>query len=245
MRSMFLLMAVISAAIVGISTLATQASAGGSILNDRVQTAYEASQPETSFAGTYFGLIGTYAFSEWDEKVVISDRFKELDSEGFLGGVTLGTNVQRGRVVLGVVGDISWGKLDANQHREGKKFEVTTRSELENLWTARVKLGVVEGKWMGYLTGGLAGARFTTETQLDFMKHGLMSQKQSEILLGYSIGGGVEYKMNRNWSISTEYLYVDLGGVNTAYNDFVRPTLESEVDGVTLHTVRAGINYKF
>ena len=34
---------------------------------------------------------------------------------------------------------------------------------------------------------------------------------KSEIETGYTVGGGLEYALDEDWSLKTEYLYVDLG----------------------------------
>jgi outer membrane immunogenic protein len=62
---------------------------------------------------------------------------------------------------------------------------------------------------------------------------------KEEVASGYTLGGGLEWQFAPNWSLKTEYLYVDLGeqtlsgpsGTYTTDTDF--------------HTVRAGVNFRF
>jgi outer membrane immunogenic protein len=83
--------------------------------------------------------------------------------------------------------------------------------------------------WMPYVTGGLAVA----EVEAD---NGFSSG--SDTVAGWTVGGGLEVKLDRNWSVKGEYLYVDVGdSFNLGGGE--RATLED------LHIVRGGINYKF
>ena len=62
---------------------------------------------------------------------------------------------------------------------------------------------------------------------------------------GWTVGGGVEYALNRNWSIGAEYLYMDFG--KDTLNSAGAPSIP--VTSVTFHdrsqVARAALNYKF
>ena len=55
------------------------------------------------------------------------------------------------------------------------------------------------------------------------------------------MGGGIEWAFAPNWSLRSEYLYVNLGD-----DDFTAPggqfATHTETD---FHTVRMGLNYRF
>jgi outer membrane immunogenic protein len=61
--------------------------------------------------------------------------------------------------------------------------------------------------------------------------------------IGWTLGGGVEYKIARDWSIKAEYLHFDFGSKNA--------TLTSGAgvfpynNDLTVDTVKVGINYLF
>jgi outer membrane immunogenic protein len=62
---------------------------------------------------------------------------------------------------------------------------------------------------------------------------------------GWTVGAGIEGALGNNWSAKLEYLYVDLGTINTAFagvGAFAPLTVSSHV---TDNIVRAGVNYKF
>jgi outer membrane immunogenic protein len=67
-----------------------------------------------------------------------------------------------------------------------------------------------------------------------------VSFSSDEVKTGYALGGGIEWAFAPNWSLKSEYLYVNLGD-----NDFSGPggvAAHSEPD---FHTVRMGLNYRF
>jgi len=68
-----------------------------------------------------------------------------------------------------------------------------------------------------------------------------VSFSNDEIKTGYALGGGIEWAFAPNWSLKSEYLYVNLGD-----DDFTAPggqfATHTETD---FHTVRMGLNYRF
>ena len=106
--------------------------------------------------------------------------------------------------------------------------------------------------WLLFITGGLAYGR--TEYNFSFAQPGAANNfppspttyalRQSSTDIGYAVGVGGEYKLNRNWSVKGEYLFVDLG--TRTINTF-------DIDGVPFrasysvrdHIGRVGVNYTF
>ena len=56
---------------------------------------------------------------------------------------------------------------------------------------------------------------------------------------GWAIGAGVEYAINRNWSVDARYMYSELP--NRGYNFGGGP----EAFGEKSHTIQLGVNYRF
>jgi outer membrane immunogenic protein len=76
-----------------------------------------------------------------------------------------------------------------------------------------------------------------------------MTGSSSEVRGGWTIGGGGELALSSNWSLKAEYLYVNLGSnafsiVGTCCSD-IPATNGVRVGDVELHTVRAGLNWRF
>jgi outer membrane immunogenic protein len=69
------------------------------------------------------------------------------------------------------------------------------------------------------------------------------------IKTGWTVGGGMESPLEffgmfgKNWTVKTEYLYVDLGSSSDTYS--VGPAPFTLTTKVQEHIVRGGINYHF
>ena len=135
----------------------------------------------------------------------------------FVGGGQLGYNWQTGPVVFGLESDFDY------------------RSGFGSggfLGTARGRLGYAfSNAWMLYATGGLAYGN-------TFNDNSYMFNSGNSMRIGYALGGGVEYAVNRNWSIKGEYLFTDLGRSTASFYGLAPQRSQS-------HLVRLGVNYRF
>ena len=67
---------------------------------------------------------------------------------------------------------------------------------------------------------------------------------------GWTVGGGVETKLSRNWTAKTEYLYIDAGSYTVGTDPFgvgVAPGSGALVPTTfdhTYHVIKTGLNYK-
>jgi outer membrane immunogenic protein len=61
---------------------------------------------------------------------------------------------------------------------------------------------------------------------------------------GWTIGAGTELALGPNWSARLEYLYVDLGTVNSTIVVLGAPSLTDSAR-IQMNVVRAGVNYRF
>jgi outer membrane immunogenic protein len=127
------------------------------------------------------------------------------------------------------------------------------------LATVRGRIGfLATPSWLIYGTGGwavgnvkssasaifagqttLGGVTTTTSTPLIF------SGSSSQIQNGWTLGGGTEYMLTRNWTGKVEYLYYDLGSVTlvgTTVGHSITTTSNMPVHG---QIFRVGTNYKF
>ncbi|ARN83663.1 outer membrane protein [Methylocystis bryophila] len=151
-------------------------------------------------------------------------------------------------------------------------FVTTTqvRASLDYLGTVRGRIGYLfTPTLLAYATGGLGygganlGASFFTAntgpgvdlvfpTASSFAGPGFGSSHVSNTLVGWTVGGGVEWMFLPNWSAKIEYLYYDLGTVTTpvtvvagftdggnlswAYGANARARFNGNI-------IRAGVNY--
>lgn len=190
--------------------------------------------PRYLWTGLYLGVTAGYAWnnsSMWDAS---ANAALNLDSDGFIGGGTIGYNFQSGQVVWGLEADFSYTDLDSGVRGVG--YFGQSRASIDWLSTIRGRVGLDMNGWMPYVTAGLAIA--DAETIVNAGANG-----KSETLTGWTVGGGLEVKLDRNWSFKTEYLYVDLGDISIRTPPLAAPPLRTSFDD--LHIIRAGINYKF
>jgi outer membrane immunogenic protein len=133
------------------------------------------------------------------------------DKDGIEYAARVGFDIQSSNLVFGVVGE--FGKAEINDsvsaYSTTPAFYTMTRSLRYNAGL-RARAGFVAGpSTLFYATGGGAYGRvrntFTTSNGLNsFATNG------SKNAYGYSVGGGVEQKFGRNFSVGLEYLYTDL-----------------------------------
>jgi outer membrane immunogenic protein len=199
-------------------------------------------------------------------------RSYELD--GGFGGGQIGFNFQHDHLVFGIEADASYADIDGSVSGTTQTFgtwgsytkNITT--EIEWLGTLRGRLGVDVGHALIYGTGGFAWAKAESE-QAIFFNGGLVPPNQGgggpaglhatggddKWLTGWTVGGGVEWALNKSWSLKGEYLYVDLGsadynyigtrtgvGGGTAGSSHTTDGFNGDLD---LQTVKIGLNYKF
>ena len=68
---------------------------------------------------------------------------------------------------------------------------------------------------------------------------------------GWTLGGGVEYALSRNWSLTAQYLYADFGRIRTSAPLVPTPTLDefsAVIDSSTdlrTNLILVGATYRF
>ena len=216
-------------------------------------------------ASTSANTIGTAGFLTLVPGVAPSSL--SVGNDGFVGGAQIGYNWQAGSIVFGVETDIQYIDASGGSSFTGAALTpipgtlvnstLTTRadSKLDYLGTLRGRIGFAFGSGLIYATGGLAygGAKLTGSVVADALPVAAWSGSSSSTAVGWTLGGGFEYMLNRNFSLKAEYLYYDLGDqtVTALGNAVVRgiPALDG-IDYVskadyTGSIVRVGLNYRF
>jgi outer membrane immunogenic protein len=177
-----------------------------------------------------------------------------MSPNGFTGGLQLGFNYQTGVLVWGAETDIAWRNADATA---SSILDSTTQDTLtltdQQDWfgTARGRIGMAPAgasNWLVYFTGGLAYGKVEhSVTQLcNLFCAETLVFSDSPTKVGWTVGGGVEVGIDRNWSVGAEYLYMDLGTdtLNSPGNGLDIPaTTVSFHDRSNVGRVR--VNYKF
>jgi outer membrane immunogenic protein len=120
------------------------------------------------------------------------------------------------------------------------------------------RLGYTWGNWMLYAKGGFAwfnpelSARATLFDTTKGVPLGTIGNfDNNNTLTGWTVGGGVEWLLNPNWSVKVEYLFYDFGVNNNNWNatfcsgGACSPFASWRVfdHDLQVNTVKLGVNY--
>jgi outer membrane immunogenic protein len=194
------------------------------------------SGPPFNWTGFYAGINGGFAWgrSSWSDPVVGADSGKFNTSGGLVGG-QLGYNWQTGSVVLGIETDADWMSIKGSSAGTGGVClgEGGGQCQTQQSWvgTTRARLGYAYGRWMPYLTGGVAYGNIQAVQP---------TGTTASTNVGWTAGAGVEAGIDRNWSAKFEYLHIDLGTSTFMGSASGTSTLAVPL---TNDLVRVGINY--
>jgi opacity protein-like surface antigen len=196
-----------------------------------------ASADEASpWTGFYLGGHAGYALSNVDAESVGYTIFgkhgesTDLEPQGFIGGGHFGLNQAFGPVVIGLEGSISGGSLESTDFSSVGRVE--TQIDWIGLLTARA--GYTFGNVLVYGRGGYALGQVRMTGSL-----GKLGDESTEGHSGYTVGGGAELLLTRDWVAGLEYNYVHL-------QEQAHVTNYGKVDvDANLHTVGARLSYMF
>lgn len=183
---------------------------------------YTPATPVDMWSGFYIGANGGWmSGSATLDASASGNGTYSTNGNGWLGGVTLGVNkLYSGGFLLGLESDAQYAFATSDNNNNGLSWFGTTR--------ARAGYLVDGSAWLVYATGGVAygSADLGNVGPGDLRVPGY----------GWVAGAGTEYKLNTNWSVKAEYLYVDLYG----------PSVDNFAStGITANVIRGGVNYKF
>jgi outer membrane immunogenic protein len=195
-------------------------------------------EPAASWAGWYIGAHAGAAWQQTTANTAYQDNGaydnNTFSKSGFIGGGQIGYNWQHGNFVFGLEGDISAlsGKNTGELQSSGYQYS----SRISWLSTVRSRFGLAVGDTMAYMTAGVAFGGVKNNVNAD---NG--DNSSSKTRTGWTVGGGVEHMLSRNWTIGLEGLFVDLGKshVNVTSDNKTGTFRNQAVIG------RLKLNYKF
>jgi len=213
--------------------------------------------PVFSWTGVYIGAQVGYAWNNTSAPFDESFGFAlpgESNGGGVIGGGHVGANYELGSlggflpflggsgggIVIGVEGDVNGSSQRASGVDPADYLGVvgfTTRKDVDA--SIRGRIGVAFDRVLIYGTGGGAYGDIRTnfyDNLGDFdgtFNHGRF---------GWTVGGGLEYAIDNNWSVRAEYRYTDYGRITdfaaTTTGDFISQHVRD-------NRVQAGFSYKF
>jgi outer membrane immunogenic protein len=167
-----------------------------------------------------------------------------LHDDPFVGGGTLGYNMQSGNLVYGIEADI--GFMNASRKKFDPNFPGGTFVGIEPGAYGDVT-GRIGYTWnpstLLYAKGGFAW--WDADAFVDNHLGGFGGGRAfTDTFTGWVIGGGAEVMLGRAWSLKLEYLHFDFGTqdavLHTPANGLFRYSNHLEADQVTV-----GLNYHF
>jgi outer membrane immunogenic protein len=204
-----------------------------------------------------------------------------VNMNGVIGGVQAGYNWQTGNWLAGVETDFQGarqrGKTDFSVSFNAQGLApfpagtagISITNKLEWFGTVRGRVGYIADRWLFYATGGFAYGHVTVDSSASatgvftnlpgFLPCGcsVWDFSSGATKTGWTAGGGVEGALGGNWTVKLEYLFIDLGRINTMFAGFPGSFGNSilcfqEVAGIgnvssriTDNIVRVGLDYKF
>ncbi len=209
--------------------------------------------------------IGGYAGGAWGaENVRVidvngyngfpSDVWNYDTKSSFIGGGTLGCNWQPigSPFVLGIEGELGYLRLTGSAIDPfDPVFSITSNTKIGD-WYGMVtgRLGYAWDRALLYVKGGVAFVDVETTVTDALLNPGFVAST-SESTAAWTVGGGIEWAFDWNWSVKAEYMFIGVDnnsacGFDAAGVGAGGPGTycwNHEFDGV--HTAKIGLNYRF
>jgi outer membrane immunogenic protein len=222
--------------------IAFAALCGASALAADVPTkapVYKAVEPMFNWTGFY---VGGHAGGLWSDKhwTFVPDPTSTAspDPKGLLGGLQAGYNFQYGSWVFGLEGDFSWADASGTGQFTQPGAPVYAHSKIEFLSTLTGRIGYAA--WQRSLIYFKGGAAWLSEKHWE-QADPITTQAEKQNRRGWTVGAGIEYALQKNWSVLLEYNYMDFGTDNAYF--FVFNDLDEIKQSVQV--VKFGLNYRF
>ena len=204
----------------------------------------------TTWSGLYFGAHAGFAWSDFDTRFAVlptpPNSWSASHDAAIYGG-QIGIQHQFGLFVLGIEAAISSAWQDhhaSNDGCGGVNAAFVCAARFNDVLTVGPRLGYAMGKWMPYLTGGYANARFEEKAFLKPISTAFWTG--SERHSGWYIGAGVDMALAQGWTVGLEYRHYEFD--NELYVPFTPAGLailgDRNVADVTLDTIALRVSWK-
>lgn len=186
-----------------------------------------------NWSGFYIGAMGGWG---WSDRVTINNvAVTGADIEGGFAGGTIGFNYQApgSMFVFGVEADAAWSDLHHSETLAGLGI---ARQRINSFGSVTGRLGVAVSNVLLYGKGGYAWA----DNEFSLTALGI-TLAESHVHSGWTVGGGAEFAFAGPWTAKAEYMFARYDR-ETYFGALAAPGVGF---GMDVHTVKAGINYRF
>jgi outer membrane immunogenic protein len=180
--------------------------------------------PLFTWTGPYAGGQVGYAWGK--DTASIGDFLGNYAStsyttSGVIGGAHVGYNIQLSQFVIGLEGDVNGSSLNKIYNLNPfvpyfsaignlTNYQSLTYSAKSNVSGAIVgRVGYAWDHVLLYALGGVAFAGTTLTLQAGYPTYTYDQADNARV--GWTVGGGLEYAIDNNWSIRAEYRYAQFG----------------------------------
>jgi outer membrane immunogenic protein len=234
-------------------TPAQAADFGGKVSSSQNEEEFGFRAADYNWSGIYVGgnLGGVWNDVEWSGPAItqfVQGGRVSHEVDGWLAGGHLGFNQQFGRWVGGVEVSLSEGEVEGSSVNEIFGSDVATKTEIDSLFLATVRLGYAFDRTLAYVKAGYASADVNLRGAGE-LGPADVAFSSSERQAGFTLGGGFEYAFTNRVIFGLEYNRVDLGsathvGFATVNDDFV-DAVPVRVEPDVLHVAMARLSLKF
>jgi outer membrane immunogenic protein len=202
-------------------------------------------QAPATWSGVYFGVHSGWQWSDYNTAYTNFTTSWGVNHDSPVVGGQIGIQHQFGQVVLGIEGDLTTAYRDSFASVDCPNPAFNCSARFNDVLTIGPRLGWAMGKWMPYIAGGYANARF--EDQRVLKANNNTTYLGSERHSGWYIGAGVDMALSHGWTIGLEYRHYELD--DKVYN-FHTPAgavapLEQSTSDVSLDSVTLRVSWKF
>ena len=184
------------------------------------------------------------------------------DAQGVIVGAHLGYNLEFDKWLVGFEGEVDGtslirrNQLNLNDPALGTNIGVlSTLVQSDIQGSIRGRAGYSFGRLLTFVTGGVALADFSLQSQLGALDTNAAGAQlfsyatkglQSTTRVGWTVGGGLEWAVNNNWSVRGEYRYTDFGSMqDTPSTSAILGSYYSGLRHLDQNQVQFGFSYKF
>lgn len=172
---------------------------------------------EFDWSGAYVGVLGSYSTNDLDAALLKVDgkavpgTTQSTTVDGGMFGIQAGYGKHIGQFYVGAETDWQWGGIDRDISNAGGAFHTTY--SVDQIGTIRGRLGYIIGNFMPYATAGVAIERGTVGAYIPGVD---LSASASDWNVGWTAGGGVEFRPWEHVALKIEALHTDFGDIEVA-----------------------------
>ncbi len=207
--------------------------------------------PAANWEGPYLGVHAAYGRGTTQWGVLNRSGLSRNNvpatgyNDGLLGGLQLGYNKQYDQLVVGIEGDISFGKL-FGYATCGSTWGVggsgdSCQNQSDRMASLSARLGYATGRSLVYAKAGAAYSHDKIQVTNDLLTP-MPPASTSTGHLGWVIGAGLSYALDSRWSVNAEYDYYDFG--RHTYHLTANGAPASVAIAHTQHVAKLGLNYR-